>query len=92
MLHDVPRTATVQADTDARLHALERDDFLAVVTGNSPAQTEARTVAAARLEENAAAAERRAVRGSKLRPCEYELHAVVIDVPGGPVAARLVAR
>ena len=58
LLHDVPRTATVQADTDARLYALERDDFLAVVTGNSLAHTETRSVADARLEENAAAAER----------------------------------
>jgi uncharacterized membrane protein len=58
LLHDVPRTATVRADTDARLYALERDDFLAVVTGNSLARSEADAVAAGRVEENAAAAER----------------------------------
>jgi CRP-like cAMP-binding protein len=57
LLHDVPRTATVQADTDARLYALERDDFLAIVTGNELAGTEARDVAAARVEANALAAE-----------------------------------
>jgi len=58
LLHDVPRTATVCADTPARLYALERDDFLAVVTGNSLASTEAQAVANARLEQNAAAARR----------------------------------
>ncbi len=46
--------------TDARLYALERDDFLAIVTGNSLARTEADVVATTRLEENAAAAERSA--------------------------------
>ena len=58
LLRDVPRTATVRANTDARLFALERDDFLAVVTGNALAGTEADAVATQRLEENAAAAER----------------------------------
>jgi MFS family permease len=58
LLQDVPRTATVRADTDARLYALERTDFLAIVTGNALARTEADAVATARLEENAAAAER----------------------------------
>ena len=38
-----------ERDTDARLYALERDDFLAVVTGNSLAHTEADAAAAERL-------------------------------------------
>jgi hypothetical protein len=56
LLNDVPRTATVRADTAARLYALEREDFLAIVTGNALAGTQANAVAAARLEENARAA------------------------------------
>ena len=57
LLQDVPRTATVTALTPARLFALERGDFLAVVTGNELVRSEAGAVAAARLEANAAAAE-----------------------------------
>jgi MFS family permease len=49
LLRDVPRTATVRADTAARLYALEREDFLAIVTGNSLAHTEADAVAASRM-------------------------------------------
>ena len=45
----------MRADTDSRLYALERDDFLAVVTGNALAHEEADAVAAARLGANAAA-------------------------------------
>jgi hypothetical protein len=49
LLHDVPRTATVRAKSETRLYALERDDFLAAITGHSRAHTEANAVAAARL-------------------------------------------
>jgi MFS family permease len=49
LLRDVPRTATVRAESATRLYALEREDFLAAVTGHSRAHTEANAVAAARL-------------------------------------------
>ena len=49
LVRDVPRTATVRARTDAELLALERDDFLAAVTGYDPSREAAESVVAERL-------------------------------------------
>jgi MFS family permease len=49
LLRDVPRTATVRAVQDLRLFALERDDFIAAVTGHAPSREAADTVVAERL-------------------------------------------
>lgn len=49
LLRDVPRTATVTATTDTVLQALERDRFIAAVTGHAETREAAEAVVAARL-------------------------------------------
>ena len=49
LLRDTPRTATVTATADTSLYALERDAFLAAVTGNTVAHTTGQAVVEERL-------------------------------------------
>lgn len=49
LLRDVPRTATVRAKTDVDLLALDRDDFIAAVTGHAASAEAADSVIATRL-------------------------------------------
>jgi MFS family permease len=49
LLRDVPRTATVRAKTEVELRALERDDFIAAVTGHAASAEAADSVVATRL-------------------------------------------
>ena len=49
LLRDVPRTATVTALVDTRLYVLQRDDFLAAVTGHEGAHTAGQNIADERL-------------------------------------------
>jgi MFS family permease len=55
LLRDVPRTATVVAAVNSDLLVLERDAFLAAVTGHSVAHAAGEAVADARLARGAAA-------------------------------------
>ncbi len=49
LMRDVPRTATVIARTPVVLYALDREDFLAAVTGHPQSAEAAETVVSARL-------------------------------------------
>jgi MFS family permease len=49
LLRDIPRTATVRAQTPVSLWALDRDDFLDAVTGHARSYASADEVAVARL-------------------------------------------
>jgi MFS family permease len=49
LLRDVPRTATVTALRDSQLYALERDDFLAAVTGHPGAHAAGEALVEERL-------------------------------------------
>ena len=53
LLRDVPRTATVRALEPMRLYAVERDDFIAAVTGHAPTLAAAESVVTSRLPAGA---------------------------------------
>jgi MFS family permease len=53
LLRDVPRTATVRAVEPLRLYAIERDEFIAAVTGHAPTRAVAEKVVMTRLPEGA---------------------------------------
>jgi MFS family permease len=53
LLRDVPRTATVTALVDSHLYVLQRDDFLAAVTGHEAAREAGHAVVEERLSRTA---------------------------------------
>jgi MFS family permease len=53
LLRDVPRTATVTALVESRLYVLQRDDFLAAVTGHEAAHAVGHSVVEERLSRTA---------------------------------------
>ena len=56
LLRDVPRTATVKALVDSQLYALQREDFLAAVTGHEAARSAGDAVTEERLARSTGAA------------------------------------
>jgi MFS family permease len=54
LLHDVPRTATITTTSDTVLLRIERDDFLAAVTGSPDGRLLAEDVSRAHLRRDAA--------------------------------------
>jgi len=48
LLHDVPRTATVRARSDGSVWALDREEFLATITGMPQAVAAAEQISAER--------------------------------------------
>jgi MFS family permease len=59
LLRDVPRTASVKASTDSRLYVLQRDDFLAAVTGHAAAHAAGQAIAEERLGHRTTTGRRR---------------------------------
>ena len=53
LLRDVPRTATVRALDSLQLYAVERDAFLAAVTGHAPSLAAAENIVTSRLPAGA---------------------------------------
>src|SRR5207302_1821977 len=49
LLRDVPRTATVRALEPLKLYAVERDEFIAAVTGHAPTLAAAESVVVSRM-------------------------------------------
>ncbi len=49
LLRDVPRTATVRALEPLRIYAIEREDFIAAVTGHAPTLAAAENIVTTRL-------------------------------------------
>jgi len=49
LLRDVPRTAGAEARTSARLYGLDRDTFVAAVTGHADSEAAAEATIATRL-------------------------------------------
>jgi MFS family permease len=49
LLRDVPRTATVRAVEALRIYAVERDEFIAAVTGHAPTLAAAESIVTSRL-------------------------------------------